>query len=93
MLSNAYFVAKIRFDTAENEPGKNLQICRYTGIPVRASQIPGNPDLKAALERPPVRVGVGLEDLVQHRELLQVVHPLRLVNVAGPVGVHDLGSI
>ena len=25
MLSNAYFVAKFRFDTAENEPAKNLQ--------------------------------------------------------------------
>ena len=25
MLSNAYFVAKIRFDTAENEPARNSQ--------------------------------------------------------------------
>ena len=25
MLSNAYFHAKFRFDTAENEPSKNLQ--------------------------------------------------------------------
>ena len=25
MLPNAYFVAKFRFDTAENEPAKNLQ--------------------------------------------------------------------
>ena len=25
MLSNAYFVAKFRFDTAENEPAQNLQ--------------------------------------------------------------------
>ena len=25
MLSNAYFLAKIRFDTAENEPAQNLQ--------------------------------------------------------------------
>ena len=24
MLSNAYFLAKFRFDTAENEPAKNL---------------------------------------------------------------------
>ena len=28
MLSNAYFVAKFRFDTAENEPAKNLQNIR-----------------------------------------------------------------
>ena len=26
MLSNAYFLAKFRFDTAENEPAKNLQL-------------------------------------------------------------------
>ena len=26
MLSNAHFLAKFRFDTAENEPAKNLQI-------------------------------------------------------------------
>ena len=25
MLSNAYFLAKFRFDTAENEPAKNVQ--------------------------------------------------------------------
>ena len=25
MLSNAYILAKFRFDTAENEPAKNLQ--------------------------------------------------------------------
>ena len=28
MLSNAYFLAKFRFDTAENEPAKNLQNSR-----------------------------------------------------------------
>ena len=27
MLSNAYFLAKFRFGTAENEPAKNLQKC------------------------------------------------------------------
>ena len=27
MLSNAYFLAKFGFDTAENEPAKNLQNC------------------------------------------------------------------
>ena len=29
MLSNAYFLAKFRFDTAENEPAKNLQKFDY----------------------------------------------------------------
>ena len=28
MLSNAYFLAKFRFDTAENEPAKNLRARR-----------------------------------------------------------------
>ena len=31
MLSNAYFLAKFRFDTAENEPAKNLQ--NFTNFP------------------------------------------------------------
>ena len=30
MLSNAYFLAKIRFDTAENEPAKTLQNKNYS---------------------------------------------------------------
>ena len=33
MLSNAYFLAKFRFDTAENEPVKNLQnFCKFCKI-------------------------------------------------------------
>ena len=33
MLSNAYFLAKFRFDTAENEPAKNLQkFCKMLQI-------------------------------------------------------------
>ena len=31
MLSNAYFLAKFRFDTAENEPAKNLQ--NFANVP------------------------------------------------------------
>ena len=31
MLSNAYFLAKFRFDTAENEPAKNLQ--KFANVP------------------------------------------------------------
>ena len=35
MLSNAYFLEKFRFGTAENEPAKNLQnmckFCQYVG--------------------------------------------------------------
>ena len=32
MLSNAYFLAKFRFDTAENEPAKNLQT--FANLPI-----------------------------------------------------------
>ena len=39
MLSNAYFLAKFRFDTAENEPAKNLLIfpILLTEIPIAAA--------------------------------------------------------
>ena len=36
MLSNAYFIAKFRFDTAENEPVKNL--LRFANFPTFASR-------------------------------------------------------
>ena len=40
MLSNAYFLTKFRFDTAENEPAKNLQnVANFA-----------NPDLHEALD-------------------------------------------
>ena len=48
MLSNAYFLAKFRFDTAENEPAKNLQIF---------ARILQNGALSLSL-RPPGRRGV-----------------------------------
>ena len=32
MLPNAYFLAKFRFDTAENEPAKNLQ--NFANFPI-----------------------------------------------------------
>ena len=33
MLSNAYFLARFRFDTAENEPAKNLQNLAISATP------------------------------------------------------------
>ena len=42
MLSNAYFLAKFRFDTAENEPAKNLQILQIKNLADR-----NPPDLQA----------------------------------------------
>ena len=42
MLSNAYFLAKFRFDTAENEPAKNLQtVANFEGPRPRGA--PGPP--------------------------------------------------
>ena len=41
MLSNAYFLAKIRFDTAENEPAKNLQnFCEICSLRPGSNQQP-----------------------------------------------------
>ena len=37
MLSNAYFLAKFRFDTAENEPAKNLQ--NFANFPNKRSPL------------------------------------------------------
>ena len=38
MLANAYFLAKFRFDTAENEPAKNLQI--FADVPILLTMTP-----------------------------------------------------
>ena len=40
MLSNAYFLEKFRFDTAENEPAKNLQNLPILQIAIPAQQTP-----------------------------------------------------
>ena len=39
MLSNAYFLAQFRFDTAENEPSKKLQ--NFANFPTFANPNPG----------------------------------------------------
>ena len=50
MLSNAYFLAKFRFDTAENEPAKNLQ--KFANFPNFATPNP-NPGPRVAARRVP----------------------------------------
>ena len=42
MLSNAYFLAKFRFDTAENEPAKNFQNSAKT-LPILLTSIQCTP--------------------------------------------------
>ena len=52
MLSNAYFLAKFRFDTAENEPAKNLQNFRKIskiGPSWTCFQVPSQPGVAAVL--------------------------------------------
>ena len=77
MLSNAYFLAKIRFDTAENEPAKNLQnFANVPNFPEAARKKLGSAD------RGPVGQLAGLFDSAKQdtsREqavVLQVVVPL-----------------
>ena len=49
MLSNAYFLAKFRFDTAENEPSKNLQNFRKMNFSkMHPSTYPPGPDERRA---------------------------------------------
>ena len=43
MLSNAYFLAKFRFDTAENEPAKNLQKLKFANFAIRVRKVQGGP--------------------------------------------------
>ena len=51
MLSNAYFLAKFRFDTAEKEPAKNLQNFRVACLSagVRAAAIVKRPQRAACI--------------------------------------------
>ena len=39
MLSNAYFLAKFRFGTAENEPAKNLQNFAKINLPILLTRV------------------------------------------------------
>ena len=72
MLSNAYFLAKFRFDTAEIEPAKNLQIFAQ-----KIAYVATFRDVLANHARPPVdelgaarRPGVELRRLEVLRLLL-----------------------
>ena len=49
MLSNAYFLAKFRFDTAENEPDKNFQKLKYLLIFPICGELAGRPSAATAI--------------------------------------------
>ena len=55
MLSNAYFLAKFRFDTAENEPAKNLQ--NFANFPNFANPNPNHSGIRGD-QLPHARTGV-----------------------------------
>ena len=65
MLANAYFLAKFRFDTAENEPAKNLQ--NFANFPNFANP---NPNRQVAAARPQ-RQGPVLQGEVQGGDVLR----------------------
>ena len=58
MLSNAYFLAKFRFDTAENEPAKNLQkFAKFANFadPNPLNPNPGGDEVAAVVRLPEAR--------------------------------------
>ena len=76
MLSNAYFLAKFRFDTAENEPAKNLQ--KFAKFANFADPNPRSP-------HPAPRGAAGQRLQALDEPLL--LDPARLLLVEGPVEV------
>ena len=76
MLSNAYFLAKFRFDTAENEPAKNLQnFEKQISLPAASSA----GDL---LERCQAGVAVVLAEAGRHDD----------AHARGPLGDHRIAD-
>ena len=64
MLSNAYFLTKFRYDTAENEPAKNLQkfanISNFANARPGFGQLPLHLAAKSARYIPAIRRGKGM---------------------------------
>ena len=68
MLSNAYFLAKFRFDTAENEPAKNLQkIANFANFAPLTSKAPPGAHVPAA-ERDALRLVAAVQRQVLGKE-------------------------
>ena len=75
MLSNAYFLAKYSFDTAENEPAKNLQNLNFANSNLQKAG-PTSKDLEG-------RHG--------HRVVQQVVHRVGRVGARAPAPADHVG--
>ena len=77
MLSNAYFLAKFRFDTAENEPAKNLQkIAKFANFadpnPLTLT-LQVEPTTRTTFQSGSARTCVGLFALLRGRAAMQRV--------------------
>ena len=71
MLSNAYFLAKFRFDTAENEPAKILKnFAKFANFADPNPLTLGLRDLRRSLRRERVRLRLHLSG-----ELAEVLQP------------------
>ena len=76
MLSNAYFLAKFRFDTAENEPAKNLQnfvkFCKFakSSPPVISIALPTFIDASEVTADVVDRVQEGDGERIDHHRFL-----------------------
>ena len=59
MLSNAYFLAKIRFDTAKNEPAKICKNLKFANFPNFANPTPSAEVAQRPSPPPGVVAGIG----------------------------------
>ena len=76
MLSNAYFLAKFRFDTAENEPAKNLQILQ--NFAKQAACPPPQQALRRRLEKGCLRICVKMLGFLFGKYRVRGIHWLKL---------------
>ena len=76
MLSNAYFLTKFRFDTAENEPAKKLQNFKFAKFANFAdpNPLPSVPPGR----REAARLGVGARDRAPELRRVRRQAPARL---------------
>ena len=87
MLSNAYFLAKFRFDTAENEPAKNLQNFRKMHFSKMHGELPGL--LLRGDER--LEVVAHGADLLRERRRARLERLLRLPRALEAAALHLRG--
>ena len=88
MLSNAYFLAKFRFDTAENEPAKNFcKFCKhFANLPISLSL----PFAKAVDQL--LAAGASAQKAVVNPQLEESRSSLSLAAFYGRIGADPAGA-